>query len=84
MSELSREDRDVSATLDVDEAAKVCGVSPWTIHKWVQRGHLKPIRLTLLTRLRFREEDVIECAVARRSKRESERLDAMTRRWQDA
>lgn len=69
------------STLDVTEAARLAGVSTWTIHKWVQRGYLSPVRITLADAMRFLEDDVVECVEARRSGRQAARLEAMTRRW---
>jgi len=70
-----------TGTLTVDEAARLAGVSTWTIHKWVQRGYLRPVRITLAGSMRFLEDELVECIEARRSGRQAARLDDMTRRW---
>jgi len=64
-------------TLTTAEAAELCGVAEVTIRLWVHRGYLKPVRMALVSDLRFREEDVLECLDRRRSKRWRQRLDAL-------
>lgn len=70
------------STLTADEAAALVGVSRRLVYKWVDEGHLRPVRLTIVDRMRFLEDEVVECAEARRSGRATLRLEAMTRRWE--
>lgn len=69
-------------TLTVDEAAALVGVSRRLVYRWITDGHLSPVRITTADRMRLVEDEVVECAAARRSGRGNLRLEAMTRRWQ--
>lgn len=74
--------KDWVTTLDAQEAAALVGVSADLVWKWVRAGALRPVRLTLVDRMRFLEDEVVACAEAHRSDRKSRRLERMTRRWQ--
>lgn len=67
-------------TVDLAEAAELVGVSPRTVHKWVERGFLAPVRPGAKPS-RFRISDVTECAYQRMPRTERERLDRLAERW---
>ena len=62
--------------LTTEEAAAAVGVSVDALRKWVERGHLAPLRAGARP-LRFREGDVIECHLARMSARRHAELDEL-------
>ena len=67
-------------TLTMIEAAELVDVSPFTIRQWVARGYLHPVRVNAKP-VRFREDDVVTCHLARQSKARHARLDTI---WRDA
>lgn len=67
-------------TLTTAEAAALVDVQPMTVHSWVRRGYLQPVREGAKP-LRFREQDVIDCHVERMPKRWHEQVDTLAERW---
>lgn len=67
-------------TLTTEEASALVGRSPDVIHKWVERGKLKPIRRGSKPLL-FREGDVIEAEFSMRPSAQRNRIDMLCERF---
>lgn len=57
------------------------GVEPATIYSWMRRGYLRPARRRMKP-IRFRESDLLECALARRPPAWHEELDILAAKWE--
>ena len=68
--------------LTTEEAAHELGVTPARVRQLVMAGDLTPCRREARP-LRFRLQDVIECAHRRMSDRERDLLDTLARRWRE-
>lgn len=51
---------DLPSTVRVSEAAKILGISPWTLRLWDNKGILKPIRMGSRGDRRYKKEDLLE------------------------
>lgn len=69
--------------LTTDEVADELGVSPARVRQLVMAGELTPCRREARP-LRFRLDDVIECAHRRLTRAQQERLDTLARKWRES
>lgn len=69
----------MNETLTTDEAARVLGLRPATVRRWVMKGWLRPV--TGGRPLRFRWLDVEQARAERMAPDDRARLDALAREW---